>query len=43
MRISFHEELEQLEASRRQVAEAEAQLVQSHATRDEDLRSLERA
>jgi len=38
-----HAEIDaQLEASRRQVAEAEAQLVQSHATRDEDLRSLER-
>ena len=38
-----HAEIDaQLEASRRQVAEAEAQLVQSHATRDEDLRTLER-
>ena len=38
-----HAEIDaQLEASRRQVAEAEAQLVQAHATRDEDLRSLER-
>jgi len=38
-----HAEIDaQLEAARRQVAEAEAQLVQSHATRDEDLRSLER-
>jgi HlyD family secretion protein len=38
-----HAEIDaQLEASRRQVAEAEAQLAQSHATRDEDLRSLER-
>jgi len=32
----------QLEASRRQVAESEAQLVQAVASRDEDLRSLER-
>src|SRR6185436_7230655 len=38
-----HAEIDaQLEAARRQVAEAEAQLVQSHATREEDLRSLER-
>jgi len=38
-----HAEIDaQLEASRRQVAEAEAQLVQAQATRDEDLRSLER-
>jgi HlyD family secretion protein len=38
-----HAEIDaQLEASRRQVAEAEAQLVQAHATRDEDLRALER-
>ena len=32
----------QLEASRRMVAEAEAQLVESSASRDEDLRTLER-
>jgi HlyD family secretion protein len=38
-----HADIEaQLEASRRQVAEAEAQLVQAVASRDEDLRSLER-
>jgi RND family efflux transporter MFP subunit len=38
-----HAEIDaQLEAARRQVAEAEAQLVQAHATRDEDLRTLER-
>ena len=32
----------QLEASRRMVAEAEAQLVQTNASRDEDLRTLDR-
>jgi HlyD family secretion protein len=38
-----HAEIDaQLEAARRQVAEAEAQLVQAQATRDEDLRTLER-
>ena len=38
-----HADIEaQLEASRRLVAEAEAQLVQAVASRDEDLRSLER-
>jgi RND family efflux transporter MFP subunit len=38
-----HAEIEaQLEASRRAVAEAEAQLVQSIAARDEDLRNLDR-
>jgi HlyD family secretion protein len=38
-----HADIEaQLEASRRQVAEAEAQLVEAVASRDEDLRSLDR-
>src|SRR6185436_96993 len=38
-----HADIEaQLEASRRQVAEAEAQLAQAIAARDEDLRALER-
>jgi HlyD family secretion protein len=38
-----HAEIDaQLEASRRMVAEAEAQLVQAVASRDEDLRSLDR-
>jgi RND family efflux transporter MFP subunit len=38
-----HADIEaQLEASRRQVAEAEAQLAQAIASRDEDLRALER-
>ena len=40
--IENAEILAQLEASRRMVAEAEAQLVESSASRDEDLRTLER-